>query len=380
MGKKGAESLWETDGIRGGIRLALDNNGNRQDIYRALGANDSSRITLLQGTVEKLIFDQATSNGLIRTTGIKLTRKDGSKKDILINQNGEIILSCGAIDTPKLLQLSGVGPKRLLQDLDIPLVLESPTGEGLKDHVMYIIAFETPKLPDKLSPNGINAVLTDESLGVQVMVCDGGASPEHAQYALLAPYYEKLPAITLSGKVQNALQFLGMYAMTSILRMLLLIPPVKIQIQTSYSFLINLMKPSSTGSVIIQSKNPADPPLINPAYLNDESDMETLLKGIEKVRNLVKASPLVDEVVGKEIEIVKGSDERDKVEKSAVSYHHSTGTCSECLDDQLRFKGIECLRVADASSLRFHPRVPTNASSMAIGARCASIIATVKTS
>ena len=48
----------------------------------------------------------------------------------------------------------------------------------------------------------------------------------------------------------------------------------------------------------------------------------------------------MDEVAEKEIEMVKGSDERDKVEKSAVSYHHSTGTCSECLDDELHFKGI----------------------------------------
>eukprot|EP00579_Thalassiosira_antarctica_P028842 CAMPEP_0202023648 /NCGR_PEP_ID=MMETSP0905-20130828/52348_1 /ASSEMBLY_ACC=CAM_ASM_000554 /TAXON_ID=420261 /ORGANISM="Thalassiosira antarctica, Strain CCMP982" /LENGTH=79 /DNA_ID=CAMNT_0048586075 /DNA_START=71 /DNA_END=310 /DNA_ORIENTATION=- len=76
--------------------------------------------------------------------------------------------------------------------------------------------------------------------------------------------------------------------------------------------------------------------------------------------------------------MVNGTDEKDKVKKGATSYHHSTGTCSSCLDGQLRFNGIKGLRVADASSLPFHPRVPTNASSMAVGARCASFIANSK--
>ena len=95
----------------------------------------------------------------------------------------------------------------------------------------------------------------------------------------------------------------------------------------------------------------------------------------------MKAPPLAD-IIEKELtpDGRKHDDdiesEIEQIKKACLPYHHSTGTCSigNCLDGQLRFKGINCLRVADASSLPFHPRVPTNASSMAVGARCASLI------
>ena len=137
------------------------------------------------------------------------------------------------------------------------------------------------------------------------------------------------------------------------------------------------MKPSSVGKVMIQSKDPKDAPIIDTAYLSKESDMDTLIRATKKARELVSIFPF-SEVVGKELTPApaKGDDdERENIMKGCVPYHHSTGTCSSCLDGQLRFKGISHLRVADASSLPFHPRVPTNASSMAIGSRCASLIA-----
>ena len=373
--KKAKESLWESPGTSSTLRMALDEEGRRQDVYRTLGADDS-RITLLRGIAERIIFEHS-AKGTIYASGVMLRTKDGSSKEILVKDKGEVIVSCGAIDSPKLLQISGVGPKRLMNELDIPLVLDSPVGEGLKDHVMYVLGYETPTLPEKLSPNSINGVLYDESLDVQFLFCDGKTAPHHAALGLVEPCYEKIPATTVVGKLKDNVVLFGMTMLAFILRtMSASIPSVRTKIQTSFRVLVNLMKPSSVGSVMIRSRNPMDAPIIDTAFLSKEYDMDTMIKGVMKARELVKTSPL-SEVVGKELTPpAQGrDDERENIQKASMPYHHSTGTCSSCLDDQLRVKGIDRLRVADASSLPFHPRVPTNASSMAVGARCASLIA-----
>ncbi len=176
---------------------------------------------------------------------------------------------------------------------------------------------------------------------------------------------------------------MGRYLLSKIVSVLIACSPsaLRTKMQSTLNVLVNVMKPVSVGSVRIQSKDPLDDPLIDPAFLREDADVQTLLKGVQIVRKLVKAPPLAD-IIKKELtpDGRKNDDdiatEIEQIKKACIPYHHSTGTCSigNCLDGQLRFKGIDCLRVADASSLPFHPRVPTNASSMAVGSRCASLI------
>lgn len=384
-----SDSLWESPGTSTMLRVALDQHGRRQDVYRALGADDG-RITLIKGMAEQLIIlstkhdDESEDDGQIYASGVTIRLEDGSIKSVLTKdeEGCEVIVSCGAIDSPKLLQLSGIGPKALLKKLDIPLILDRPAvGEGLKDHVMHILAFEIPPttLPDpaEFSPNGINASLYDESLDVQFLFMDGGTTLHHLPYALMEPLREKVPSATIWGRAKDNLALMGTFLLSStLLTMSTYLPAFRANLQSSGGILVNLMKPFSVGTVMIRSKDPNEAPLIDTKYLEDERDLNTLVKANKIARELMKASPLSD-IVGKERTPVQegDTDERERIKKACMPYHHATGTCSSCVDDQLRFEGIDRLRVADASSLRFHPRVPTNASSMAVGARCASLIA-----
>jgi choline dehydrogenase len=376
---KAIDSLWESPGTSTKMRIALDQEGCRQDMYRALGADDS-RITLIKGMAERLIIEES-NEGTKYASGVVLRSEDGSLKFIHIKDEGEVIVSCGAIDSPKLLQLSGIGPKRLIEELEIPLVLDAPAvGEGLRDHVMYILAFETPTLPEKCSPNGINARLYDEFLDVQMLFLDGNITPSHLHYALIEPFREKIPSTNMFERAGDAIARVGVNFLSLTLQtMSAFIPSFRAKLQSSVAIMINLMKPSSVGRVMIRSKDPKDTPIIDTAYLSKESDMDTLIKATKKAREILNTSPL-SEIVGKQLvpPVQEGDDERVNIRKTCMPYHHATGTCSSCLDEKLRFKGIARLRVADASSLPFLPRAPTNASSMAVGARCASFIAAEK--
>lgn len=104
--------------------------------------------------------------------------------------------------------------------------------------------------------------------------------------------------------------------------------------------------------------------------------MKAMLRGVSKVREFVRTPPLSD-IVGAELTPNNEANEVENIRANTRIYHHSTGSCAmgTCLDDTLRVHGVDRLRVADASSLPTIPRVPTNAASMVVGAKCASLIA-----
>mmetsp|Transcript_32040 Transcript_32040/g.47327 ORF Transcript_32040/g.47327 Transcript_32040/m.47327 type:complete len:539 (+) Transcript_32040:85-1701(+) len=373
--KKSRNSVWASPGTSNGIRITIDEQGQRQDMYRALGADDC-RIALVRGMAEKIIFNHS-AEGALYAAGVRLKMHDGSTQELFVQDKGEVIISCGAIDSPKLLQLSGVGPKHLMNELGIPLVLDSPVGEGLKDHTLYVMVFKATSLPDIFSPNSINATIYNESLDAQYMIFDGNSNPSFIALQLIEPYREKKPATNMVEKLKNTVMLFAMRALAFILSALAnSVPSVREKIQTSFGMSVSVMKPSSVGSVMIGSTDINDAPLINSALLSDKKDMETMIKAVQNARTLLNTPPLAD-ILGKELTPSPKDlhSEKDLIQNATTTYHHSTGTCSSSLDEKLRFKGIDGLRVVDASSLPFHPRVPTNASSMAIGARCASLIA-----
>ena len=378
------KSKWSSPGTNDLMRFSMTKEGLRRDVYRSLGA-DNNRITLVQGVAERVIFrDEGGEQDTPCACGVKLRLKDGTTKDLFVKGGGEVILSCGAIDTPKLLQLSGIGPSKLLNDLEVKVIKDNPfVGEGLKDHVMYPMAYGINELPENFSPNGLNASLHDDSLNVQFLFNDGVSTPIIIPVMIKQPFLEKAPAETLCQGIMDGMVLWGGTLLSKIVGVLIACSPsaIRTKMQSTFTVLVNVMKPDSVGSIRIRSRDPLDDPLIDPAFLREDADVQTLLKGVQIVRKLVKAPPLAD-IIEKELtpDGRKHDDdiesEIEQIKKACLPYHHSTGTCSigNCLDDQLRFKGINCLRVADASSLPFHPRVPTNASSMAVGARCASLI------
>jgi choline dehydrogenase len=378
---------WTSHGTtQGGYQATIDASGKRVDIYRAFGA-DHSAVHLVQGAAEKVLF-ATTSNDAPSAEAVQLRKDDGTTETIRIAAGGEIILCCGTIDTPKLLQLSGVGPADLLTALRIPVVRSlAGVGQGLKDHPLLPLGFwyTGPLKSTDLSPNSIAGWLHDERDGVQILWVDGRSAAAIMPSALVAPWRRgKRSGSGCSAVVGNLFDsvVLGVMVLVSeVLRLLLYcIPLFRSQFDRVIGLNVALVRPVSSGTVMISSADPSTPPSIDPALLSDEKDLRAMLKGVATARRLVGSPPLAS-AVGLELLpglLFGGDNDLVHVRANTSTYYHPTGTCAmgTCVDAQtLRLHGVNGLRVADASVLPLHPRGPTAAACMLVGARCASLLA-----
>ncbi|KAG8222501.1 hypothetical protein J437_LFUL009604, partial [Ladona fulva] len=172
--------------------------------------------------VEKVLFEDGhKANAVVYT--IKGTK-------YIAEVNKEIILSAGAIETPKILMLSGIGPKDHLKSFDIPVLLDLPVGKNLHDHVT----------------TGTDLIL----LSHQIVSLGTFASPVWAEY--FQPLIGKQTAT---------------------------ISPV-------------LLRPKSRGEILLRSTNPFDPPKIDPKYLSHPDDVKILVEGLQFVEKLVKTESM----------------------------------------------------------------------------------------
>lgn len=271
---------------------------------------------------------------------------NGERRTLLAGK--EVILAAGAVDSPKLLQLSGVGDKALLDKHNIPLVAHIPAvGQNLQDHlcVSYYYRANQKTLNDELSSFAGQAkaglsYLISRTGPLSISVNQGGGF--------------------IKGSEDEAVPNIQLY-----------FNPMSYQIPTDpnakmapdpYSgFLVafNSCRPTSKGTVTIASGNPNDKPLIKPNYLSTEKDVDEVIQGSKLIRKLMQTKAL--ESVTEE-EIKPGSAVSD--EASMLNYfrqhggsiYHLCGTCSmgpsqetAVVDNKLKVHGVSGLRVIDAS-------------------------------
>ena len=151
----------------------------------------------------------------------------------------------------------------------------------------------------------------------------------------------------------------------------------------AYTVQPTLIYPKSRGTVRLRSASAADKPLIDPRYLTDPADLETLMRGCELTREIMAASPIASEL-REEIEpgpeFFDSQRMRAELPKRAGTVYHPVGTCRMGVDDravvdpELRVRGIEGLRVADASIMPTITGGNTNAPCILIGEKCAALI------
>ena len=265
----------------------------------------------------------------------------------------EVILSGGALESPKLLMLSGIGPAQHLAARGITPILDLPgVGQNLQDHMMVLMYFLARNNPGRALING------EAGLFVNTRGGSASASPD-LQYHVLA----------------------GMDLL-----------PV-----ADPNFLIcpTLCKPDSRGHVELRSANPADQPIVEPRYLTCQSDMDTLLAGIELGLEITRTPPLkelaaeaapfaVPDPTRPDQRVAVPAGDRQAltnfVRSNATTVWHPVGTCRmgqdqmSVVDSQLRVRGIEGLRVADASVMPTIPSGNTNAPAIMIGEYAADLI------
>ncbi|WP_070154505.1 GMC family oxidoreductase [Sphingobium phenoxybenzoativorans] len=302
----------------------------------------------------------------IKATGVWLK---GPKGEYLAEAGCEVILSGGSIETPKLLQLSGVGPAGLLSGLGIPVIADrSDVGENLREHFLL--------------PNVYR-------------VTEGSFNKDFRGARLLANVLKY--ALTGSGPMASAVADVVAYAKTDDrltrpdvqigLGLQSLLPSehgVGVMREPGISLVSYLMHPQSRGSVRINSADVDAPPSIDPNYLDVEADRAAAVAILKLNRELMSQPALRRFVVE---ELVPGPDVAnddqqilDFVRRSGSTGFHVSCTCRMGADDQsvvdpkLRVRGVSGLRIADTSIMPELTSGNTNAPAMAIGWRAADII------
>ena len=328
----------------GYINMNIAEDGTRVSAARAFLRPALSRpnLTLLLNTnVVKLNFEGT------RCVGVKLVT-NGAEKDITAVR--EVILAAGAINSPKLLMLSGVGEANALRSLGIDVVENLPgVGRNLQDHVLLsgVVFKYKGKMPDR--PADSNAVEAEAYLS---------SGPSGDTDISLVPH--QLPVVT----PEVASRFGA--------------PP-----PDAFTIAPALVQPTSKGSVRLASGNFQDAALIDGNYLGTDHDVAAIVRAIETARELGHQHAF-DSV--RETELIPGpkasaEEIRELARLASASFGHAVGTCKigtdnfAVVDPTLRVHGIEGLRVADASVMPQIITGPgTNASSHMIAGRACQLI------
>lgn len=296
-----------------------------------------------------------------RATGVEML--DGS----IISAAREVILSSGAIGSPRLLQLSGIGPADALNPLGIDVVFDQPNvGANLQDHLdLYAICEVTgPHTYDRFAKLHLSALA-----GLQYMFTRKGpvaSSLFETGGFWYADENARSPDIQMHLGLGTGIEA-GVEAM----------PNGGVTLNACH------LRPRSRGSVRLQSASPVDMPLINPNYLSDPYDREMSIKGLKLVQDILRQDALKPYIMAERLpgpDVRTDEDYFNFICVHSKTSHHCAGTCrmgsdaDAVLDPRLRFNGIEGLRVADASVMPTVISSNTNAASIMIGEKAADMI------
>jgi choline dehydrogenase len=275
-----------------------------------------------------------------RCTGVRYVR-DGQLTEA--RASAEVIVSAGAIGSPQLLMLSGIGPADRLRALGISPVADiAGVGANLQDHPIIMASYA---LPAPLPPSEYNH-------GEVCAAVRSGLAGEYPDLHLFPILLPLAPAGC---------------------------PPPP----AGFALVASAVAPDSRGSVRLASPEPQSAPLIDPGFLTDGRDLDRLAEGLRIVRQAAASTtfaPLRKEEIWPGPD-VGGPGVRDYIRRRVGSYYHPAGTCrmgtgaGAVVDPELRVRGVAGLRVVDASVMPVIPNAHPNATVLAIAERAAELIA-----
>jgi choline dehydrogenase len=295
-----------------------------------------------------------------RVTGVRYLHRGAPRQ---ASATREVIVACGAVKSPQLLLLSGIGPADQLRAHHIPVVVDAPAvGAGLQDHPMVVAGWRTPTTPNLWEE------VTPENLELWRRERRGPMASFGAEAGGFGRSGGDRPAPDLQfGAIPGPppLPELG--------------PPAERAVGT----LVGAVHVRSRGRVMLASADPAARPVVDPAYFADQADLEVLVAGVRMAREIAACQPLAGITAG---EVMPGEDVdddervRDWVRATSGTMFHPTGTCAmggdaeAVCDPELRVRGVEGLRVVDASVMPVTPRGNTNAPTIAVAERAADLV------
>ena len=301
-----------------------------------------------------------------RISGVKYRR---GQQFLEVHAQAEVLLCAGAFQSPQLLMLSGIGPAEHLQSLGIEVKQDLPgVGANLQDHLDVTLAYHSLR-NDVM---GIAPVAAWQLLkGIRQWRKDGSG-------IVATPYAEAGAFVRCSPDARRPdIQFHFVVARVED-------HARRLHWGYGYSCHVCVLRPHSRGSVRLQSRDPFDAPLIDPAYLSDHRDTALMVEGVKKLRTIMQA-PALQPYRGKEIYtagIETDAQWESYIRERADTIYHPVGTCKmgaahdpmAVLDTQLRVKGVLGLRVIDASAMPTLISGNTNAPTIMMAEKAADFL------
>lgn len=311
--------------------------------------------------VTKLLFEQK------KCIGLEVKQKN---KLIKFISTKEVILSGGAINSPQILELSGIGRRDVLEEKGISVVHElKGVGENLRDHI-------APRIVYKITKPGI--AYNDKARGINLI-------KQIANYVFKRDGFLTLPSAPVVGffKTRKELAAPDIQVHFIPYKVVLENGKRKLGEEPGITCTVNQNLPESKGSIHIKSINPEESPSIKFNFLSSSLDRQTLVSGVKLIRQIMK-SETMQEFCGEEIQpgesFSSDEDILKFIREKAETVYHPTGTCKmgfdqeSVVDKKLKVHGIKGLRIADASIMPTLVSGNTNAVCMMIGERCADFI------
>lgn len=315
----------------------------------------------LRGQKNLTVVTKAQVNRVIlregRAVGVEYKRRGRTEQAFA---DREIVLSAGAFGTPQLLQVSGIGPAEHLRSVGITPIVDNPAvGQGLTDHPnafgIWRLAPGHVGLADAANPKWLLQWLLRRS---GKLTSNGTEAVAHVRST------PDLPACDFQ------LVFSPGDALAD---------PQGGRFEPAVTMLHSYWTPKSRGSVLVRSQNPAVPPTIRLNMFAEREDMDAMLRAIERTREIIATEPIAS-AVAHEVLPGPGADVETSIRETAITTAHPACSVAmgaapdSALDERLRVRGVQNLRVADASALPRIPRANTNAPSIMIGERCADFL------
>jgi len=346
---------------RAGLRL------NTAKAFLKDAAKRSNLTVITEAVVTKLKIDLATKN----CDGLEYLKNGVAHKALCaIDQGGEVLLCAGSIGSVQILERSGIGAARHLSSLGIPVIADLPgVGENLQDHLQLRMVYKV---------NGIKTLNTKANswfgkilIGLEYLFKRSG--PMSMAPSQLGAFAYSSPA-QKSANVEYHVQPLSLEKFGEDLHSF-----------NAFTASVCNLRPTSRGSVHINSVDPEAPPLIAPNYLATEEDRKIAVESLRLTRQIVQ-SPALQPYSPEEYKPgVQYQTEEDLVKAAGdigTTIFHPVGTCKmgraddpmAVLDSQLRVRGIHYLRVVDASAMPTITSGNTAAPTMMIAERVAELL------
>ncbi|MFJ4105689.1 GMC family oxidoreductase [Amycolatopsis japonica] len=302
-----------------------------------------------------------------RAVGVEVVDANGGQR--ILRAGKEVILSAGFVGSAQLLMLSGIGHAEHLKEHGIDVVADLPVGDNLHDHMFHALTFRASSSKNRGTPPYFARGLVSELMR---------------------------PGTTfLANSVFEAVAFLKTSQAAEVPDLQLhLLPwayvtpnqdaPIRHDVdkRPALTVLTTLIYPRSRGTLRLASADPTAAPLIDPQYLSDPGDLEVLGEGSEMVREIF-ASKAFNGSIKEELhpgKALQGQELRDAILNRATSVYHGVGTCRMGVDElavvspDLKVRGVEGLRVCDASIMPSITGGNTNAPAIMIGEMGAQLV------